>query len=165
MIKKILIFTIIFISHSVLSQNKKCNTTFLMNKLFEENERNENLFHETAKKNNKWIDENINKQKNIITIPIVVHVIHKNTHSNIGSGTNISNEQIEDAIRILNEDFSKTNPAFPNPPRNTFINYAADVQIQFCLTQIQTKMEIQQMESLELLLQKVILTQIRKRMI
>ena len=47
MIKKILIFTIIFISLSVLSQNKKCNTTFLMNKLFEENERNENLFHET----------------------------------------------------------------------------------------------------------------------
>ena len=133
MIKKILIFTIIFISHSVLSQNKKCNTTFLMNKLFEENERNENLFHETAIKNNKWVDENINKQKDIITIPIVVHVIYKNTHSNIGSGTNISNEQIEDAIRILNEDFSKTNPAFPNPPRNTFINYAADVQIQFCL--------------------------------
>ena len=104
-----------------------------MNKLFEENERNENLFHETAIKNNKWVDENINKQKDIITIPIVVHVIYKNTHSNIGSGTNISNEQIEDAIRILNEDFSKTNPAFPNPPRNTFINYAADVQIQFCL--------------------------------
>ena len=34
--------TIIFISHSVLAQNEKCNTTFLMNKLFEENERNEN---------------------------------------------------------------------------------------------------------------------------
>ena len=50
MIKKILIFTIIFISNSVLSQNKKCNTTFLMNKLFEENERNENFFMKLLKK-------------------------------------------------------------------------------------------------------------------
>ena len=59
--------------------------------------------------------------------------MHRQTHANIGSGTNISNEQIEDAIRILNEDFSKTNSEFPNPPRNTFINLAADVQLQFCL--------------------------------
>ena len=133
MIRKILLLIFIFLNFIGFTQNKKCNTTFLMNKLFEEDIRNQNLFYETAKKNNKWIEENVFNQKEIITIPIVVHVIHKNTHSNIGSGTNISNEQIEDAIRILNEDFSKTNSAFPNPPRNTFINLAADVQIQFCL--------------------------------
>ena len=63
---------------------------------------------------------NNNMKNTTITIPIVVHVIHKNTHANIGSGTNISNAQIEDAIRILNEDFSKTNSEFPNPPRSTF---------------------------------------------
>ena len=36
MIKKLLILTTILFSLSVPSQNKKCNTTFLMNKLFEE---------------------------------------------------------------------------------------------------------------------------------
>ena len=31
----------------------------------------------------------------------------------MGTGTNISDIQIEDALRILNEDYSKTNPEFP----------------------------------------------------
>ena len=101
-----------------------------MNKLFEEDIRNQNLFYETTKKNNKWIEENVFNQKEIITVPIVVHVIHKNTHSNIGSGTNISNEQIEDAIRILNEDFSKTN-SVSKSSRNTFINLEAMFKFNF----------------------------------
>ena len=68
-----------------------------------------------------------------LIIPTVVHVIYRNSHSNIGSGTNISDAKIEDAIRILNEDYSKTNPEFPNPPRNTFVNYAGNPNLQFCL--------------------------------
>ncbi len=72
----------------------------------------------------------------IITIPVVVHIIHRNTHTNIGMGTNISNAQIEDQFRILNEDYSKTNPEFPNPPRNNFINNAGNPQLKFCLATI-----------------------------
>ena len=30
----------------------------------------------------------------------------------------------------------KTNPEFPNPPRNTFINYAGNPELQFCLATI-----------------------------
>ena len=48
-----------------------------MNKLFEEDIRNQNLFMK-SKKNNKWI-ENVFNQKEIITVPIVKYVIHKNT--------------------------------------------------------------------------------------
>jgi hypothetical protein len=33
----------------------------------------------------------------------------------------------------LNEDYSKTNPEFPNPPRNTFVAYAGNSDLQFCL--------------------------------
>jgi len=29
--------------------------------------------------------------------------VHRNTHSNIGAGTNISNTQIEDAIKTLGQ--------------------------------------------------------------
>tara|TARA_B100000902_G_scaffold399561_1_gene471015 strand:+ start:4519 stop:5769 length:1251 start_codon:yes stop_codon:yes gene_type:complete len=89
-----------------------------------------------VEENRIWISENSNQNKNNITIPIVVHIVHRNSHPNIGSGTNISNAQIEDAIRILNEDFNKNNPQFPNPPRNTFSNISANVQIQFCLATI-----------------------------
>lgn len=38
-----------------------------------------------------------------VTIPVVVHIIHT------GTANNISDRQVDDAIRILNEDFSKTN--------------------------------------------------------
>ena len=79
---------------------------------------------------------NTSNKRSTITIPIVVHVIHRTNHSNIGSGTNISDARIEDAIRILNEDYSKTNPEFPNPPRNTFLNYSGNPNIEFCLATI-----------------------------
>ena len=84
------------------------------------------------KENKKWLSENGNS-KEVITIPIVVHVIYRQTHANPGIGTNIPNFQIEDQIRILNEDYSKTNSEFPNPPRNTFVNYAGNPNLKFCL--------------------------------
>ena len=59
--------------------------------------------------------------------------MHRNTHPSVGTGTNISNAQIEDQIRILNEDYSKTNSEFPNPPRSTFKNIAGNANLQFCL--------------------------------
>jgi hypothetical protein len=65
----------------------------------------------------------------------VVHIVHR-ALDNLGENTNIPNIQIEDQLRILNEDYSKTNPEFPNPPRNTFINNAGNPQIQFCLATI-----------------------------
>jgi hypothetical protein len=77
--------------------------------------------------------KNNSTKKTTITIPVVIHIIHRQSHSNIGSGTNIPNIQIEDALRILNEDFSKTNPEFPNPPRNTFLNYWGNPDLEFCL--------------------------------
>jgi hypothetical protein len=54
----------------------------------------------------------------------------------IGSNTNIPNLQIEDGLRILNEDSSKTNLEFPTPPRNTFLNYAGNPNLQFCLATV-----------------------------
>ena len=89
----------------------------------------------SIKENIDWIKANHSK-KTTLNIPVVIHIIHKNTHSNIGIGTNISNAQIEDALRILNEDYSKTNPEYPNPPRNTFLNYWGNPNMNFCLANI-----------------------------
>ncbi|MBT4738497.1 MAG: hypothetical protein HOO15_04695, partial [Flavobacteriales bacterium] len=85
-----------------------------------------------------WINQNstASNKRSTITIPIVVHVIHRTNHANIGSGTNISDARIEDAIRILNEDYSKTNPEFPNPPRNTFLSSSGNPNLEFCLATI-----------------------------
>ncbi|MEZ5173548.1 MAG: M43 family zinc metalloprotease [Bacteroidia bacterium] len=61
-------------------------------------------------------------------IPVVFHVIHE-----CGS-ENISKEQILDQIRILNEDYSLTNPTINQTP-DAFADVAADCQIEFRLAQ------------------------------
>jgi hypothetical protein len=61
----------------------------------------------------------------IITIPVVVHVIYNTTQENI------SDAQIQSQIDVINEDFRRTNPDADNTwPQ------AADTQIQFCLATI-----------------------------
>ncbi len=62
--------------------------------------------------------------RNMYTIPVVFHIIHYN-------GTeNISDAQIADAVRILNEDFNGLNPATPTV-RPEFQDRVADVGIHF----------------------------------
>ena len=128
--KKILSLSLfIALSISIYGQenHKKCNTTKLVIQ-----ELKGNNDYATARENAQLLKNNSTK-KTTITIPVVIHIIHRQSHSNIGSGTNIPNIQIEDALRILNEDFSKTNPEFPNPPRNTFLNYWGNPDLEFCL--------------------------------
>lgn len=62
-------------------------------------------------------------------IPVVFHVIHTN------GPENISTEQIEDQIRILNEDFSFTN-ANRSAIRSDFTGVTADCEIEFRLAKI-----------------------------
>ena len=68
-----------------------------------------------------------------IIIPVVVHIIHDNE---IG---NISFSQIQDAIGMLNQDFSQTNPD-AGSTRNTatapFLPVASDMEVQFALAKI-----------------------------
>jgi hypothetical protein len=135
--KKILILAILVISSNLIFAQfnpKKCITTDLIKE-----ELKNNIEYELMRQNlvnyqqeNKGV---IFQNQPIITIPVVVHVVHR-TQDNIGANTNISIAQIEDQLRILNEDYSKTNPEFPNPPRNTFINYAGNPELKFCLASI-----------------------------
>lgn len=65
----------------------------------------------------------------LYTIPVVFHVIHTN------GPENISREQIMDQMRVLNQDFSYTNPNKTNI-RSTFLSVAADCQIKFELANV-----------------------------
>ena len=62
-------------------------------------------------------------------IPVVFHVVHDN-----GTG-NIPYEQIESAIEVLNEDFSRTNDD-TSSTRALFKSYAADSEIEFRLARV-----------------------------
>lgn len=68
----------------------------------------------------------------VITIPVVVHVIHNGEA--IGTGTNISDAQIQSQIDVLNEDFRRQNQDILNVPA-AFRGVSADPLIQFCLAQ------------------------------
>ena len=76
-----------------------------------------------------WISNNTSSSKsmpNLITIPVVVHVIYKN------SSQNISDAQIFSQIDILNEDFRMNNSDASSVP-SAFAGLAADCEIEFCL--------------------------------
>lgn len=62
---------------------------------------------------------------NVITIPVVVHVLYTN------STNNISDAQIQSQIDVINEDFRRTNPDATNK-----WSQAADSEIQFCMATV-----------------------------
>ena len=62
-------------------------------------------------------------------IPVVFHIIHE------GGAENISLTQIEDQMRILNEDFARLNPDTTNTPA-IFAQNAGDTNIEFRLAKI-----------------------------
>lgn len=67
-----------------------------------------------------------------ITIPVVVHVIH--CGEAIGTGRNISVNQINSQISVLNKDFRRLNTDISQIPA-AFRGWSADPRIEFCLAQ------------------------------
>lgn len=65
----------------------------------------------------------------VITVPVVVHVMHYNC---VG---NISKEQIEDGIRIINEDFRRMN-SDTSATRSLFKPFTEDAEIEFKLAKL-----------------------------
>ncbi|HQW85650.1 MAG TPA: M43 family zinc metalloprotease, partial [Flavobacteriales bacterium] len=62
-------------------------------------------------------------------LPVVFHIIHNN------GPENISDAQVHDAIRVLNDDFNKLNADWDNV-RPEFLGIVADVGITFRLAQL-----------------------------
>ncbi|HEU5289650.1 MAG TPA: M43 family zinc metalloprotease [Cyclobacteriaceae bacterium] len=65
-----------------------------------------------------------------ISIPIIVHVVHNGEA--VGTGTNISQAQVQSQIEVLNEDFRKMlgTPGYNTNP------VGADIEINFCLSPV-----------------------------
>jgi PKD repeat protein len=68
-------------------------------------------------------------QRVVYTIPVVFHVVYQNATENI------SDAQLLSQIDVLNEDFRKLNANFGQTP-SVFQGVAADVEIEFCLANI-----------------------------
>lgn len=66
------------------------------------------------------------KTNAVITIPVVVHVVYRTPSQNI------SEAQIREQIRVLNEDYRLKNPD-SLPVSHPFWPYTSDAQYEFCL--------------------------------
>ena len=66
-------------------------------------------------------------RQEVITIPVVVHVLYNSSNSNI------SDAKIHAQIKVLNEDFRRLNKDTTNTPA-TFKSVAGDTKIQFVLS-------------------------------
>lgn len=122
---------LLFLTNHVLAQ-EKCATVPFNNKQGkgkQYQETFESWMRQKMRQQPKTLSSRLQEDE-IYTIPVVVHVIHNG--ENEGTGVNISMEQIESQIRVLNEDFRRHNPDTINTPEE-FLAVAADPGIEFVL--------------------------------
>jgi len=79
---------------------------------------------------NKLIPFGVNEEPVIMQIPVVVHVVHWGEP--LGTGGNISDEQIYSQIEVLNEDFQRKNADTVNTQAE-FISHAGRLPVEFVL--------------------------------
>lgn len=65
----------------------------------------------------------------ILTVPVVIHVLYNQAHENI------STAQILSQLKVMNDDFRRMNADANNTP-SAFRSDAADCRIMFCLAQL-----------------------------
>ncbi len=123
-ILSLLFGTVVFAQQEV----EWCGTDLMLQEYFEANPEAELQFQKSSMVSPEQLAKR-EKANGKLIIPIVVHVMH-----NEGKG-NISKAQIEDGIRILNEDFSKMNND-TSSVRNIFKPLIADVEVEFRLAKI-----------------------------
>ena len=119
-------FFILSFGYNNIYSQRNCGTMQYLSEQIEKNPSLKINFEKTEHKLQQWINSNNTKTSNVITIPVVVHVVYYN------SNENISDQQIFSQIDIINEDFRRLNADTINTP-SAFQSVAADTEIEFCL--------------------------------
>ena len=112
---------------SISSFGQKCGHDLLeqeVKRLFPNYESAENEFIESIN-----FDSDIKTEGVVYQIPVVVHIIYDT------QGDNISDKQVKDAIKVINEDFRRLN-ADTSDTRAVFSGVAADTEIEFQLAKL-----------------------------
>jgi hypothetical protein len=121
--KNVFLGIFILLSSYAIAQNR-CSTTEALEHLSATNP--DAVSNIAAAKKEHLQYQNNKDQQEVITIPVVIHVVY-NT-----STQNISDAQIMSQIAVLNKDFRKSNSDFNKIP-SAFSGLAADTEIEFCL--------------------------------
>ena len=135
-----ILFSLFILSSAVVIAQEKCATPKFNDQL--------NILKnnpESVDQFENWIRQEINLKKvqrqfsvlslnseTVYQIPVVIHVIHNG--EDIGTGLNISDDQISSQMDSLNADFRRLNADRVNTPA-VFSEVSADVKIEFVLAQ------------------------------
>jgi hypothetical protein len=130
MIKNSLFFIVsIFVSFSnLIAQKNKCSSVKIREQRMMENPSLLLKIQNSEIETQKWVlgHPKTNKSNQVITIPVVVHVVYNSI------AENISDAQIFSQIDILNQDFRlKNSNALPKD--HPYYQYTSDTGIEFCL--------------------------------
>ncbi len=119
------IISIVFASFPLLSQDMHCATDRIMQKIYDQNPQLRARKMEEDKRT-QALQNKPSSTSATYVIPVVFHILH------LDGPENISDEQVKDAVRILNRDYARKNsdtteiiPAFKN--------LADSMKIQFVL--------------------------------
>jgi hypothetical protein len=123
-----LLVAVFAFQQSTLAQ-RVCGTTEYQMMLEQEDPSIINRLEEIEQFTRDFIANNPQGDRNIIRIPVVVHVVYNTTQENI------SDAQIQSQITVLNQDFRKLNADVANTPA-AFAGLAGDSQIEFCLASV-----------------------------
>jgi hypothetical protein len=134
--KKLLLITaLLMLCRTIFAQTEPCGYEAFRNHLIEQDSSNKILYH--AKK--QWVQQyrlengfgniGISAMPDSIScpttryiIPVVVHIVHLPSDNSPGTGTNISDGQVNYQIEKLNQDFSGTGIQFCLAQKNEYGN-------------------------------------------
>jgi len=132
--KKILLFAMLAGGLSLFAQ-PTCGHDHKQEEKFAANPQARMMYQEGR----EFIDSRVAQQRQgaeasspaaVVTIPVVFHVLYKN------SGQNISETRINQQLATLNADFRKLNADFASVVPAEFQSVAADTEIMFCLATV-----------------------------
>lgn len=115
-------------SLNIHAQSNKCATMKILEKRIAKDPSILLRMGQSETQTQKWVTEHPRTQQvqQVVTIPIVVHVLWNNPIEDI------SDAQIQSQIDILNEDFRLLNPDSLDTSHPFWV-YTADTEIEFCL--------------------------------
>ena len=128
----LIICLIILINFIGSSQNKinRCSILKQEQLLKSKNPEREQQNQEFKVQINNWTLENADyASRDLIMIPVVIHLLYEN------DSQNITDNQINSQIKSLNQDFSRTNTDTSKTPKD-FLSVAGNANIQFVLATV-----------------------------
>ncbi len=131
--KKYLILLLLIFSSSIMfSQPQKCYTDPAHQYYSGASSLQKDIYRKNEAAVQSWIAahrNDVNRTGSVVTIPVVFHIVYKNATQDI------ADSNIYRQVAVLNECFRLQNSNF-NQTRPIFDSIAADVEIEFCLANV-----------------------------